>query len=296
MSMTCLAVCCFDLTEENVKYPQIAKQMKSKMTQTILKAFKRTFVEPVRKRRLMPSLEQGTPILIYQMGKVASTSIFRSLEARHEGWVIQLHEYEPEEYTTRKLKRRMVFDHALKYGKRVNVITLTREPIGRNVACLFENFVQWTGRSWGDPDIMLSVLEDYFLNEFDHDFPLRWFDDNIKAHFGIDCYSKPIADTGFQTFEEGPVRLLVLHCELPDVEKCRQIEAFLGISDFELQSANVGSKKPYADLYRDFKEQVRLPEAYIDKMCNSRYFTHFYSADVVESVRKRWSAGSGSDG
>lgn len=249
---------------------------------------KRSLVEPFRIRELKPSLEKDIPILIYQMGKVASTSIFKSLQAVHGGWVIQLHDHQPDQYTRRKLKRRMVFDYALKEGKPIKVITLTREPVGRNIACLFENFIQNTGRAWADPDINVELLRQHFMKEFDHNEPLRWFDENLKAHFGIDCYSKEFSGQGYQYYENGPVSVLAMQCELPDDLKARMVGDFVGISDFTLKNANVGSKKPYSGLYGEFKDTVRFPEAYMKRMCESRYFRHFYCQDIIDKTWDRW--------
>ena len=233
-------------------------------------------------------MERATPILVYQMGKVGSSSVFKSLDALHDGWVIQLHDYQPHEYTRRKLRRRMVFDFATKEKQQIKVITLTREPVGRNVACLFENFVQWTGRSWNDPDISIELLKDYFINNLDHKEPLRWFDENLNAHFGIDCYAKPFSENGFQFYEHGSVSVLAMQCELPDPTKEELIDDFVGLSGFHLKHVNVGSEKPYKELYREFKEKVRFSSSYLKMMCESRYFKHFYKQAVIDEVHDRW--------
>jgi len=254
----------------------------------MITGFKKLFVEPIRRRALRPELELAIPVLVYQMGKVASSTIHGSIEPVYPGWVIQIHEYEPDKITKRKLKRRMVFDWARKEGKPLDIVTLTREPIGRNVAWLFENYTSWTKCDWSDPNIKVADLERYFHEEFDQDYPLVWFDENIKKYFGIDCYSKPFSHQGWQVYQEGNVRVLAMQCELPDDSKQSLLQDFLKIDEIPLIQKNVGAKKPYATLYKDFRETVKFSEKYLRKMCDSRYFQHFYSSDVIQKVYERW--------
>jgi|SRR5690606_2252081 len=93
-------------------------------------------------------------ILIYQMGKVGSSSIYASLKAKGVPKVFHLHRMNPE--TTQKMKRTFleqnllaqfrteqlfetIYRKAIQRRKKVKIITLVREPISRNISAFFEN-------------------------------------------------------------------------------------------------------------------------------------------------------------
>ena len=65
--------------------------------------------------------------------------------------------------------------------------------------------------------------------------------------------------------------------------------AFLGLDGFEIERANVGGQKAYAEVYRRFRESIRLPDDYIEGMLSSRHMRHFYSQQEIERFRAYWS-------
>jgi len=36
------------------------------------------------------------------------------------------------------------------------------------------------------------------------------------------------------------------------------------------------------------KKEAKFPKNFVDKMCDSKYFRHFYDSEYIESVRQRW--------
>lgn len=231
-------------------------------------------------------LEQATPVLVYQMGKVGSTSISRSLDLTYPGISVSTHKFSGGHHSwmVRRLYRAVTAE-----GAPLDIITLTREPIGRNISAFFENYERDTGVSYRKSNLTVAQLRDLFLANFPHDLPLEWFENHIERNFGIDVYAALFPEKGYATYEKGPVRLLVIKSEIPDAVKEEAIGEFLDLHPFHLVRTNVGEAKEYADQYQAFKQAVRLPSDYVDKMCTSRYFTHFYTPEVVEEVRRRWS-------
>jgi hypothetical protein len=78
--------------------------------------------------------------------------------------------------------------------------------------------------------------------------------------------------------------------------RCSQeaFSAFLGFDRFSLESANVAEDKVLAQLYREFKQAIVIPDAYFEKMYSSRLARHFYSAEEIDEFRDRWSQSAGS--
>jgi hypothetical protein len=171
----------------------------------------------------------------------------------------------------------------------LNVISLTREPIGRNVSAFFQNFERDAGVHYNKSNFSLEELKAIFLKKFNHELPLRWFDKNIKENFGIDVYANSFPQYGYATYSHKNIRLLIMQSEIGDNKKVKVLRDFLKLSEFQITNRNIGEEKEYASIYKDFRTNVKLPFDYIDKMCKSRYFNHFYNKEYISSVKKKWS-------
>jgi len=230
-------------------------------------------------------LRKATPVIVFQMGKVGSSSLYKSLVRQYPGVVEQLHSLAANHP---KPKARRLYRWAVTDRQPVHLISLTREPIGRNISAFFENFARDTGCAYRESKFSVLDLQRLFLVNYRHDLPLRWFDTQIRGNFGIDVYANPFPASGIATYVKDNVRLLVMRSELPDHEKSAAVSEFLGLPSLELENANIGEQKDYANTYRTFRKEVVLPADYVTRMCESKYFNHFYPRETVESVRARW--------
>jgi hypothetical protein len=50
----------------------------------------------------------------------------------------------------------------------------------------------------------------------------------------------------------------------------------------------VGEDKNYRDMYKEFKQNLKLPLSYVEEMCSSKYFNHFYTEEEIRKVYSRW--------
>lgn len=234
-------------------------------------------------------LRTHDPIFVYQMGKVASHSIYEALRRTYAGAVIHSHGFRPD-YGQGEVEELYRYWNSRKPPRRMHVISMVRDPVTRNISAFFENFRKTAGVELEDLNCGVKELRELFLKKYPHDQPLTWFDTGMLRHFDIDVYATPFQPCGYARYEKGAIRLLVLRCELDDETKNKCVGDFLGMPDFRSVRANVGDiKSSYGELYRAFKEQVRLPREYVDRLCESKYFRHFYAPEFIESVRKRWS-------
>ena len=216
------------------------------------------------------------PILVYQMGKVGSRSVYESLLA----WgvkAIHLHRMEPG--YTREIARR----------DQVRIITIVREPIGRQISGFFQNFKSHTGVAYEQATFDLAALSRIFLDKKHFWHPPRWFDKEMKTQLGIDVYDYPFPqEKGYVVIKQGKYEMLILKLELDDTLKEKAIAEFVGLDNFKLVRKNVGQDKVYAKTYREFKRNLRLPEQFIAGMCNARYTRHFYSHTEIEAMRAKY--------
>lgn len=244
------------------------------------------------------------PAIVYQMGKVGSKTVERTLEAHGVVPAFHIHRMAPAHIrtvkqqdwygpVTRPLDALGLALHGAVVRKHrpARFISLVRDPVGRNVSAFFENYRHLVGEKYRDSDMEVGRMIDRFLTSYPHEVPLTWFDHEVRDTLGIDVFAQPSpAEPGWMTAENPPFRLLVLKLEADDVVLAKALGSFVGVDDLELVRANVGAEKEYAKDYAEFKRRIRLPGEYLDRMYGSRYAKHFYTDEELASFRKRWSS------
>ena len=265
------------------------------------------------------------PLLIYQMGKVGSQTIERSLRPiKLDMAVYHTHVLTKERIADTEAKRKKFFrterysylkrpwlnqflrkqiDRGLN-EKKWKIITLTREPISRNISTFFENLEvkridssdKYEVKSdYYDiapiivtPDNM-QALRDLFFDRLNHDSPLVFFDRELKGVFGIDVFASEFPKSkGFKTYEDEKADVLLIRLE--NLNDCAEeaFKDFLDIHNFALVNTNIGREKVYASIYNKFRETIHLPDSYLDKFYNSKYMRHFYTEAEIEKFRAKW--------
>lgn len=280
-----------------------------------------------RMRRRLSASKQG-PILVLQMGKVGSKSVQAGLEALNLSRPIYHAHFLSRERTAQTEIQRRKFFRTENYSylrrpwlnqflldsferteddRKWKLITLTREPVGRNISAFFENLdvtplategeFEISSDYYGIDSTVVSVhepqvLADLFFERATHDSPLMFFDREIRDIFGIDVLEEGFSrEKGYQVYGSERVDILVL--KLESLAECAEeaFHEFLGIDGFQIINRNIGAKKVYAPLYDAFKKHAVIDMAYADKLYNSRFMHTFYGADEIEKARSRWSSG-----
>jgi len=264
------------------------------------------------------------PLLIYQMGKVGSSSVQQSLKTYQLNRpVYHVHFLTDERITQTEKDRRKYFrtddtsykrpwlyQHLRKRiamrckGQKWKVITLVRDPIARNISTFFENLTvkpleshdtyQVDSEYYSIPRTIIKMndlneLINLFNRRLDHTIPLVFFDREIKAVFGVDVFEQKFPkSTGYQVYSAKTVDVLLIRLESLNQCAANAFKTFLGIEDFKLENKNVGDKKAYAEIYNIFKENIIIPDSYLDQMYNSRFAKHFYTDEEIDEFKKKW--------
>jgi hypothetical protein len=265
------------------------------------------------------------PILILQMGKVGSKSMKAGLAARINDRPMYHSHFLSRERNKRTEKKRRKFFRSERYTylmrpwqnqfllktyeDRVDdftwtIVTLTREPIGRNISAFFSNLTVEHGESEGDYIISsdrygiepttvtvddVDKLSELFFARATHDTSLHFFNREIRDIFGIDVIGSGFdIAKGYQVYRGDRAELLVIRLE--DLADCAAsaFKEYLGLEDFHLVNKNVGAKKMYAPLYDAFKKQVSIPPGYVDRLLNSEYMRTFYTDEEIRGAREKW--------
>jgi hypothetical protein len=265
------------------------------------------------------------PVLVLQMGKVGSKSVQAGLEAQVLDRPIYHAHFLSRERTARTEKQRRKFfrtdrhsylmrpwlnqfllqtfeEHKDKHTWKL--ITLTREPVGRNISAFFENLEVVPCKADGEFEIssdyyqiqptIVSVddtdtLAQLFFERAQHDSPLRFFDREIRDIFEIDVLGSgfPI-EKGYGIYSSERADLLVL--KLESLAHCADaaLAEFLDIDEFRVINRNIGAKKVYAPLYDAFKRNANIDSEYADTLYNSEYMRTFYSDAEIAAARANW--------
>jgi hypothetical protein len=237
-------------------------------------------------------------VLVYQMGKVGSTSYDAALGKLSNLLVFHAHRLNPRDtgkMTANKLSKGRIHmalverawealaDFLSRDSGQVHIVSAMRCPIDRNMSAFFQHL-----RLDGRPDI--DELIETFLATYHHAGPARWFQEQFHETLGIDIFRHPFnRERGWDSFADGKYRCLLMTAEINDARKMEALNSFLGTGLRVIQRKNIGSAKDYSDLYRVFKEKISLPRSYVDAQLGSRVVAHFYTPAKIEEFRSRWS-------
>jgi hypothetical protein len=260
---------------------------------------------------------QNQPIVVYQMGKVGSSSIVASLKAlKLDRPVYHVHSLAPAGIENGKRMYKRIFRNAqgtdfrraghlfaseylrkrmagLRRGERWKIVSLVRDPVAINVSGFFQIVDHYVPRFSERYNAGSANIDDAiraFLAEFDHEEVLTWFDVELKSTLGLDVFSQPFPKSeGYGIYRAEHAEALILRLE--DINRCASeaFERFLDLEEFHLQTVNVAEGKSYEAAYREFKKRIKLPNCYLEKIYGSRYAKHFYTDEEITAFRARWS-------
>jgi hypothetical protein len=258
------------------------------------------------------------PVIVYQMGKVGSSTVYASLKERKlDRSLYHVHSLTPEGIETgKRMYAQMIRNGADVSASRAShlfagqylrrrlerglgeeewkVITLMRDPIAINVAAFFQiidHFVPSFAERYEAGVLEMEEVIEIFLNEFDHEEPLRWFDFELKGALGVDVFASEFPKSkGYGIYRNGQVEVLVL--KLEDLNRCAAaaFRDFLGIDNFRVRTKNVAEGKDYHAAYQEFKRGIRLPRSFVDRMYESKCVRHFYSEREISRFKANWLA------
>ena len=250
------------------------------------------------------------PVVIYSMGKVGSTSVQTTLEKLHlPNPIFHIHFLSWNTLNTLEESSRSLGHYAghIEAGKylrafadrtwgrvRWKIITLVREPVGREISDLFENLYVFpqlehlSGDDLAQASILhlQGVLADFIETD---DYACKWFDRELKHVFGFDVYTADFDPLkGYAIYSAQHADILLIRLE--DLSRCgaQALQTFLGIQSLQMETANVGEQKLNRQVYRQVVKSISFSNAVLEKIYNSRYARHFYSDAEILAFKERW--------
>ncbi len=255
-------------------------------------------------------------IFIWQMGKVGSSTIYRSLlpYSKPSTWAtpaIQDNTHWPiHNNIIQTHSIALLYDFLHSSEEEFVIISLVRDPLARNISAIFQSMNY--EEEWRNNYFIASVEEfkkmPYEQQEQEIALHLKrlntsnavtsWYDNILLSHFYypeidkyfIDIYAKPFdQEKGFQLYESKNPRINMIILRLENLNEQKGILGdFLGIDDFQLMNENIASEKWYNPIYKRFKEGYKPTKQELEAIYNSRFMKYFYSPEQIRVFTEKW--------
>jgi len=254
-----------------------------------------------------------SPILIYQMGKVGSTSVYRSLKksaVKHP--IFHIHWFSKEGLNRATVLKDDINDPIFnmhfrrcrllraKYDtnkiKKWTFITLVRDPIDREISNIFQD-IEIFHRHLINNKKQIKVEETLALvknkierNILDVDYCLTWFDKEFNKALSFDVYDFPFdKKIGYTIIKYNQNDVLILKLEkLTDCFK-EALKDFLDTNLYiGLVRANISDRKKYSSDVKIIRDNLKLSPEAIDRIYSKKFVNHFYSRQEINGFKKKW--------
>jgi hypothetical protein len=258
-------------------------------------------------------------VLVYQMGKVGSSTLVSSLRAIHPPLaVFHVHYLQPAEIARMELRyrrafrqRRSVPTHMLetRYVRslldrrilpapagRWRLVIPFREPVARNLSAFFQTLHTTVPAldlerelAQVGLDALLPRLAALFRETLDHTLPIRWFDLEPREIFGLDLPALPFdREQSWALHSNERAEAVVVKLERLRACAGPALQALLGVDGVRLLPANEAREKAYYPIYSAFREWIRLPEEYVERLYAARWVQAWYTPAELDAFRTRW--------
>jgi hypothetical protein len=220
-------------------------------------------------------------IVVHQMGKVGSSSLYAALERSGAFDAYQTHNFlsrhEPQRMHERHAHH--VVNTLIPQGRSMRFISGVRDPMARNISAFFHNMP-------ADVTTVDEALERFAVQvEQELQVTRHWFDQQVRSVLGIDVFEREADFSHGGHVVAG--NFLILRLEDPQEARERAVARFLDLETFSMPRMNVGSEKPYSALYAEFKQRFRPSKALVDATFDCQYVRHFYP-EAREVMKARW--------
>jgi hypothetical protein len=251
------------------------------------------------------------PILIYQMGKVGSRSVYKSLEMLSlPNFLLHLHFLSddlPIHINIHKTANVYPLPYHIYLGQAVNkilkskanfpckIITLFRDPIGYYISNLFEAPFYAISSMINTNDAssikkICDIINNKLCQAGAFDYVYNWFDKELKSVFGIDVLNLGFPkEKGYATYSNNNTEVLVMRLEdLSSIWKVA-IRGFLGVeADVKLLKANITTGKQGCDIYQDLKKNIKIDRRICESVYTSNFVKHFYNEKMINDFYLKW--------
>ncbi|MGB3694405.1 MAG: putative capsular polysaccharide synthesis family protein [Spirulinaceae cyanobacterium] len=257
-------------------------------------------------------------VLVYQMGKVGSSTIVRTLEASNIPQPIyKIHFLNPDtnlqrwqhqkSYKSLLAPNYLIIDqyfceniaHLVAQKDKIKMITSVRDPIGRGISSFFQNISNFLPNVYQMIETKEINVDNLIKLYWEHPEAqerryraLNWFDQEFNSVLGIDIFSIDFPKSQGYLIQKNinkNIDLLIIKLEAfsPYLQPC--LKDFLQIDEVTIVNANMSNSKRYYELYQTFRNKINFPVEYLDNIYDSRFVKFFYTDKEINNFKKKWS-------
>ena len=279
------------------------------------------------RHRLLAGLGH-TPILVYTMGKVGSSTVYHTLRKHKISRLVYHIHFLTDSYLEKISKTynngnaRISDDiniHQLLRGnidhisssyilkkvckpepkKKWKIITLVRDPVATFFSHIFQNPATHRPELLG-PDGLLDIkrVNTYVWDHYNHfnpreDYISNWFDKEFYEFTGVDLYDYDYeTEAGYQIIQNDRFDIAVLSLESLDKNFAKAIGKLTNSNKFiSVIKQNVREKQKGANaiLYKELKQNIVVSKENLQNVYSTRYAKHFFSPEFREKMIEKWS-------
>ena len=242
---------------------------------------------------------QPRPLLVYQMGKVGSSSVCDALLAAGLR-PLQVHVLGKKSAESRrrfaeqglplpyhKYVEQLLQVYLRLTKQRVKIITLVRDPIARVVSNSYQAGERYD-RDTGDATAMVESLTKKLLQANALGYCYNWFDEEIREVFGMDIVVQAFdRERGHIQLSGQRAEVLVLKLERLD-ELWPVIGSFVG-RDVAAKRSNIRSQSRDGETYQGVRAALSLPRDHVERLYDHPWMRHFYADQEVAAFIEQWS-------
>lgn len=243
---------------------------------------------------------QPRPILIYQMAKVGSTSVYRSLRA---AGVYPLHVHQVAEESRRRgiefysrheevppihlYVSQMLRPYLRWTSHRIKVISLVRDPIARHVSSLYQ-MADFNDTVSGDAAETRRRIVERLEDPGAMDYTFGWFDRQLKAVLDVDVMAEPFdKERGFGLYAGPRADVLVVKLERLSDLLSTVVSDFVG-RELQVTQANVRRRAKRGEEYARVKRTLSISASARNRIYGHDWMQHFYTQDEIEAFQSKW--------
>lgn len=253
------------------------------------------------------------PVLIYQMGKVGSSTIEASLQHANVPNVIHCHHLSNQglnhlldvgvknnwkridEQFIDGVRVRKLLTKLNQINHEIKVISLVRETISLEVSAVFQNIRRlYPHLTYSKNRLKVPELYEILVKRFNNysrsfSYFTSWFDDELNRFFNVDVFSSPFNhEKHYQILKFDNVSILLMKMEDINSHFPAAAKEFLGLPDIEIIRTNSGSEKNYKEDYDLILRHLKYPKEVCEDVYSTKVFNHFYTQKEKEGFIKKW--------
>ena len=273
----------------------------------ILSRYFESVIYYIERKKIKKNFSKKDEItLVYSIGKVGSSTIYNSINRSIDINIpiYHIHSLAPDKIIEQKIyyknsNRKSVPLHLLQssaiseelksYKGKINIFTLIREPISREMSSIFQDSFNFTNQRSMRGEGIDNIVEEKIKDMVKELPEYKWFNRELKYVFDIDVFELTFnTNVGYFYEEYGNKKFCLIRLEnLNNNFDAIIKKVFNRDSSIPLISENDAEDKFYSEDYSNLKSRLSIEELDLNKIINSSFVVKFYR-DYIPSIKQKW--------